>query len=300
MIEVDLVSKSFGRVHVLDEISFTVRPGVVTGFLGPNGAGKTTTMRIILGLQSPDGGRARIDGRMLRDFDSPLCEVGAFIDPDVCDRRRTADAHLRAFAATHGFSAARIDQVLEETGLSEHGFTKLGSFSQGMRQRFGLARALLGDPRVLILDEPVNGLDPDGVVWLRELLRRFAAEGRSVFLSSHLMSELALTVDHVIVLQGGQVRADAPLDRFLAAPDVRVRSNDASRLAALLGQSGGHIEPGAERDQLLVRRLTPEQIGDTAASAGIALYELRELTPSLEDAYFSLVGRELEPGRPRC
>lgn len=294
MIEVEHVSKSFGAKRALDDVSFRVRAGAVTGFLGPNGAGKTTTMRVVLGLQAPDDGRARIGGRMYQDIPDPICEVGALIDPEVCDRRRTAVTHLRAFAATHGFGSARVGEVLDAIGLSHAAYAKIGTFSQGMRQRLGLARALLGDPRVLILDEPVNGLDPDGVVWIRTLLRRFADEGRTVFLSSHLMSELALTVDHLIVVDGGRVRADAPLDHFLGAPGAVVRASDPAGLATLLAQSGGHVEPWSERGRLMVHGLTLEQIGDAAAKAGIAVYELRELETSLEDAYFSVLGREPE------
>lgn len=294
MIEVEGVSKVIGSKRVLDDVSFTVRPGLVTGFLGPNGAGKTTTMRIILGLQAPTAGHARIGGRRLRDFDDPLRQVGALIDSDAIDRRRTAYMHLRTVAATHGISDARVDEVLELTGLSSAAFTPIRRFSLGMRQRLGLARALLGRPEVLVLDEPVNGLDPEGIAWIRTLLRGFARVGRTVLVSSHLMSEMALTVDHLIVLGRGRVLADTPLQELVSDPGIELRANDLPRLAHALRLANATVEIQADTARAVVHGRSLEDVGEIAARAGVVIYELRARTRSLEDAYFELTGQAHE------
>lgn len=220
MIEVRELSKRFGAVRAVDNISFTVQPGRVTGFLGPNGAGKTTTLRMILALDTPTHGQALIDGRPYPSLEDPLREVGALLDAAAVQGGRRARDHLAWLAASNGLSRARIEQVLAITGLEAIARRAIRGFSLGMRQRLGIAAALLGDPPILLLDEPLNGLDPEGVVWLRRLLKSLAAEGRTVLVSSHLMSEMALTADHVIVLGGGHVMADQPLVEFISASEL--------------------------------------------------------------------------------
>jgi ABC-2 type transport system ATP-binding protein len=216
MIEVQGLTKKFGEVTAVDDLSFTVKPGVVTGFLGPNGAGKSTTLRAIAGLDRPDGGEIRISGRPLSEHLSAMRELGVLLDARRVHPGRTALAHLRALAATNGIGDRRVHEVIELTGIGSAAKRRAGTFSLGMSQRLGIAGALLGDPHTLILDEPINGLDPDGVIWVRQLLRQLAAEGRTVFLSSHLMSELAVTADHLIVIGRGRLLADGALDEIVA------------------------------------------------------------------------------------
>lgn len=290
MIEVTNLTKRFGDNTAVDDVSFTVRPGHVTGFLGPNGAGKTTTLRSIAGLDRPTSGSTRVNGKPLTDFDAPLRELGVLLDASYLQPGRRADAHLRAIAATHGLGRKRVNEVLELTGISEVSHRRAGNFSLGMRQRLGIAAALLGDPHTLILDEPINGLDPDGVIWVRTLLKQLAAEGRTVFLSSHLMSEMALTADHLVIIGRGRLIADAPLQQILAATHddrVIVRTPVASQLAALVAGPSVTVTSVAA-DSLEITGMSAPDVADVAAAAGLPLHELTTHATSLEDAYLSL------------
>jgi ABC-2 type transport system ATP-binding protein len=296
MIQVQRLTKRYGSTTAVDRMSFTVQPGLVTGFLGPNGAGKSTTMRMIVGLDRPTGGSVTVNGRSYAEHRAPLHEVGVLLDAKAVHGGRSARSHLRAMAATHGIGRARVDEVIELTGLGPVADKRVGGFSLGMGQRLGIASALLGDPQTLILDEPVNGLDPEGVLWVRTLARQLAAEGRTVFLSSHLMSEMALTADHIIVVGRGRVLADAPVAEVVAgarASTVRVRSPRAGHLADLLRRSGASVTstgPGA----LEVSGRTAAEIGDSAAEAGVPLHELASVEGSLEDAYLQLTADQVE------
>jgi len=296
MIEAMGLTKKYGEKTAVDGISFTVRPGVVTGFLGPNGAGKSTTMRMIVGLDRPTAGTVTVNGRPYAQHRAPLGEVGVLLDAKGVHPGRTAREHLVAQATTHGIRSRRVDHVIEITGLASVAHKRAGTFSLGMGQRLGIANALLGDPHTLILDEPVNGLDPEGVVWVRTLLRALAAEGRTVLLSSHLMSEMALTADHLIVLGRGHVIADAPLKEIVAGAQtttVRVRTPAVAALAALLRRPGTEVT-SVEADELDVTGLSAQDIADAAASAGIALYGLTPVEQSLEDAYMQLTAEAVE------
>jgi ABC-2 type transport system ATP-binding protein len=290
MIEVTNLTKRYGNVAAVDQVSFRVEPGKVTGFLGPNGAGKSTTMRVIAGLHRPTGGTATVNGRAVQDHGAPLRELGVLLDAGDLHPGRRARAHLRALAATNGIAASRVDEVMELTGIRQAGQRRAGTFSLGMRQRLGIAAALLGDPQTLILDEPINGLDPEGVIWVRTLLRFLASEGRTVFLSSHLMSEMALTADHLVIIGQGRIVADAPLSDILSGsnePYVRVRLDEPYRLVpALLNANAGVIAEGA--NQLKVRGMTAPQIALAAAIEQLDVTELATVTPSLEDAYLAL------------
>lgn len=296
MIVAENLSKSFGAKRAVADVSFTVQPGKVTGFLGPNGAGKSTTMRMIVGLDRPTGGRVTVNGRPYAQLRSPLTEVGVLLDAKAVHTGRTARNHLRAMAATHGIPRTRVDEVIELTGIGSVAGKRAGKFSLGMGQRLGIAAALLGDPHTLILDEPVNGLDPEGVRWVRQFVRHLAAEGRTVLLSSHLMSEMAQTADHVIVLGRGQVLADADLSALVRAwtsNAVLVRSPRLSDLVAAV--SGPDItvtasEPGMAE----ITGITAAVIGDLAASLGIPVHELTSRSGSLEDAYLALTGDSVE------
>lgn len=296
MIEARGLTKRYGPTTAVDDVSFTIQPGAVTGFLGPNGAGKSTTMRMIVGLQRPTAGQITIDGRPLAGHRAPLREVGALLDAGARHPGRSARSHLRALAATHHIPPRRVEEVLELTGIAQVAAKRVGGFSLGMGQRLGIAAALLGDPRVLILDEPVNGLDPDGVTWVRNLVRGLAAEGRTVFLSSHLMSEMALTADHLIVIGRGRIIAAGPVQDIIDATQgtlVRVRSPRATELSELLAAPDVTLratEPGL----IEVTGRTAEQIGDLAARSGIPLHELTPVRASLEDAYLSLTQDEVE------
>ncbi|MHA6668401.1 ABC transporter ATP-binding protein [Homoserinimonas sp. A447] len=290
MIEVTALTKKFGATTAVDDISFTVQPGRVTGFLGPNGAGKTTTLRSIAGLDRPTAGSARINGKAFAEHAAPLHELGLLLDAGNLQPGRNARAHLRAIAATHDLPRTRVEEVMELTGITEVARRRAGSFSLGMRQRLGIAAALLGDPKTLILDEPINGLDPDGVIWVRKLLRHLAAEGRTVFLSSHLMSEMSLTADHLIIIGRGQLIADAPLDEILAATSdarVTVRTPDATRLASEIAAPDVTVTTVAS-DHLEVVGLEAPEIASAASRIGARLYELTTHTTSLEEAYLSL------------
>jgi ABC-2 type transport system ATP-binding protein len=290
MIEVRELSKRYGDTVALDRVSFDVPAGVVTGFLGPNGAGKSTAMRMILGLDLPTAGSATIGGRAYRDLPAPLREVGALLDAKAVHPARTARAHLRWLARAGGIAVSRVEEVLGLVGLGDVGGRRAGGFSLGMSQRLGIAAALLGDPGTLLLDEPVNGLDPEGILWVRTLLRRLAAEGRTVVVSSHLMNEMQETADHVLVLGRGRLLADADIGEFTrrsAAGQVRVVSPDAGRLAALLAAAGGTA--AADPDgALLVTGLDAARVGDLAAEHRLRLHELIPRRASLEAAYLEL------------
>ena len=296
MIQLEHLTKRFGSKTAVDDISATIQPGKVTGFLGPNGAGKSTTMRMIMGLDRPTHGTATINGKRYAELRSPLGEVGALLDAKAVHTGRTAYNHLLAMAATHGISKRRVHEVIGLTGLESVAGKRVGGFSLGMGQRLGIAAAMLGDPATLILDEPVNGLDPEGVLWVRQFARHLAGQGRTVFLSSHLMSEMSQTADHIIVLGRGRVLADAPVDQILAGATrsaVRVRTPEVERLANAI-QGGDVTITGVEAQLIEVTGLSAAQIGDAAAGAGIALHELTPLSASLEEAYLELTQDEVE------
>jgi len=296
MIHAQALTKRYGAKTAVDDIDFTVRPGLVTGFLGPNGAGKSTTMRMIVGLDRPTHGGVTVNGRKYAEHRAPLHEVGALLDAKAIHTGRSAYNHLLAMGATHGIGKARVNEVIGMTGLESVAGKRVGGFSLGMGQRLGIAAALLGDPATLILDEPVNGLDPEGVMWVRRLARSLAAEGRTIFLSSHLMSEMALTADHLIVLGRGRIIADAPVADILAGSTrtaVRLRSPRAEQLAQLLAGPQVSIST-TEQGLLTVTGLTAEVIGDTAAGAGIPLHELTPVGASLEEAYMDLTQDDVE------
>ncbi len=296
MIEVRGLTKRYGPKTAVDNVSFTVNPGTVTGFLGPNGAGKSTTMRMIMGLDRPTTGTVTVNGRPYAEHRSPLTEVGALLDAKAVHTGRTAYNHLLAMAATHGIPTTRVREVIEMTGLESVAKKRVGGFSLGMGQRLGIASALLGDPKTLILDEPVNGLDPEGVVWVRNLARYLAGEGRTVFLSSHLMSEVALTADHILVIGRGRILADAPVAEIVAGSTqqtVRVRTPQATDLAGLL-TSGGATVASDEPGLLVVSGAQAAQIGELAATRGFVLHELTPVTSTLEEAYMALTSDAVE------
>jgi ABC-2 type transport system ATP-binding protein len=296
MIEARGLTKRYGDKLAVDDLTFRVRPGVVTGFLGPNGAGKSTTMRLILGLDAPTGGSVTVNGRPYPDHAAPLREVGALLDARSVHPGRSAYHHLLALARTSGIRRSRVDEVVEAVGLAGVARRRAGRFSLGMGQRLGIAAALLGDPATVILDEPVNGLDTEGIRWIRSLLRGLAAEGRTVFVSSHLMSEMALTAQHLIVIGRGRLIADTGMDEFIASAEgqaVRVRSTDPDALAALLQSRAA----GVSRDQdgaLTVSGLSTDQVGRLAGTAGITLLELTALQASLEEAFIDLTSGAVE------
>lgn len=296
VIHAQSLTKRYGPKTAVDGIDFSVAAGRVTGFLGPNGAGKSTTMRMIVGLDHPTAGTVTVNGRRYQDHRAPLHQVGVLLEAKAVHPGRTARDHLLAMAATHRIGAKRVDEVIGLTGLDTVARKRVRGFSLGMGQRLGLAAALLGDPATLILDEPVNGLDPEGVVWVRGLARALAAEGRTVFLSSHLMSEMAQTADHLIVLGRGRVLADAPINEILAQASgdmVRMRANDAVRLGALLSAQGAGVT-AVDDDQLAVTGIPAPRIAEIAADARIAVYELTPVTTSLEEAYMDLTRDDLE------
>lgn len=298
MIEIRDLTKRFGDKVAVDGITATIRPGIVTGFLGPNGAGKSTTMRAIVGLDRPTSGSVTVNGKRYAEHRAPLREVGALLDAKAIHTGRTAYNHLLAMAATHGIPRARVAEVIAMTGLDSVAKKRVGGFSLGMGQRLGIAAALLGDPQTLILDEPVNGLDPEGVMWVRRLTRHLASEGRTVFLSSHLMSEMAQTADHLIVLGRGRIIADAPIAEVLALAQgtaVRVRTPDIAHLEPLLVAEGATVTAAEEESDLLtVTGLAPARIGEIAAHASAILHELTPLSASLEEAYLQLTQDEVE------
>ncbi len=296
MIEVKNLSKRYGPRAAVDDLTFTARPGTVTGFLGPNGAGKSTTMRMIVGLDAPTSGTVTVNGRRYADHPAPIQEIGALLDARAVHPSRSAYNHLRVIAATTGISRRRVDEVIDLVGLRGAARKPAGSFSLGMSQRLGIATALLGDPETVLLDEPVNGLDPEGVLWIRNLLKALAAEGRTVFVSSHLMSEMALAAEHLVVIGRGRLIADVPIAEFTAracVTSVRVRSPRAAALGELLAGPEVSIT-SSERGVLEITGLSVEQIGERAVQAGICLYELSPQQASLEDVFMELTHDSVE------
>jgi ABC-2 type transport system ATP-binding protein len=294
VIEVEHLTKRYRSRAAVDDVTFAVRPGRVTGFLGPNGSGKTTTMRCVLGLARPTAGRATVLGVPYAQLDVPMRRVGALVDPRARQPGRTARSHLLALAQSNALPRRRVDEVVELVGLEAVADERVRGFSLGMGQRLGIAVALLGDPEVLLFDEPVNGLDLDGIRWVRQLLRGLAAEGRTVLVSSHLMSEMQDTADHLVVLGRGRLLADLPMAELLGARAVvRVRSPQAAVLAAALQRAGGAVDVAAD-GALEVRGLAAEQVGDVAFAVGARLHELSRVTSSLEAAYLELTGEVVE------
>jgi len=290
MIEVENLSKRYGEKLAVDGLDFVVQPGVVTGFLGPNGAGKSTTMRMIAGLDAPTAGRVRVNGREYRAAPAPMAELGILLEARAMHTGRSARHHLLALAQTNGVSRRRVDEVIGMAGLGEVAGKRVGGFSLGMGQRLGIAAALLGDPRVVVLDEPVNGLDPEGVLWVRTLLKGLAADGHTVFVSSHLMSEMALTAARLVVIGRGRLIADTTVGEFVARAGgsaVTVRTPQAARLRELL--LGPDITVTSDQPGVLhVRGLTAEQIGAAAWQARLPVFELSTQHASLEAAFMQL------------
>ncbi|MET9922100.1 ABC transporter ATP-binding protein [Streptomyces sp. NPDC006435] len=295
-IDVQQLTKEYGVNRAVDDLTFSVGPGRVTGFLGPNGAGKSTTMRLVLGLDRPTAGRATIGGRPYTTLDNPLRRVGALLDAQAAHGSRTARNHLLALAVSNGLGARRVEEVLEEAGLSEVGGARIKTFSLGMRQRLGIAAALLGDPEVVMLDEPSNGLDPEGIIWIRELMKRLAREGRTVLVSSHLMNETSSFADHLVVLGRGRLLADLPMREFLESrsrPRVRVRTTEPTRLRDILLRKG--YEPTRDGDgRWTVEGAKAGEIGALAAAEGIAVLELADEQVTLEQAYLDLTADATE------
>ncbi|MFG3122704.1 ABC transporter ATP-binding protein [Streptomyces sp. NPDC048201] len=295
-IELRDLTKEYGGRRAVDRLTVTVRPGRVTGFLGPNGAGKSTTMRLVLGLDRPTSGTATLGGRHYAELRDPLRRVGALLDANAAHGSRTAHDHLLALAVSNRLPAARVGAVLERTGLASVARRRVRTFSLGMRQRLGIAAALLGDPEVILLDEPANGLDPEGIVWVRSLLRGLAAEGRTVLVSSHLMGETAAFADHLVVLGRGRLLADTPVRDFIDArvrPRVRVRTTDADALGALLARHGHEGERAAD-GTWTVRHARGDELGHLLAEAGLPVLELAAQEASLEEAYLDLTAADAE------
>jgi ABC-2 type transport system ATP-binding protein len=297
MIEARGLSKRYGDKLAVDDLSFTVQPGVVTGFLGPNGAGKSTTMRLILGLDRPTKGLTTVNGKAYREHRAPLLEVGAILEARAIHTGRSAYTHLLALSQTHGIPRGRVDEVVALVGLQEVARKRVGTFSLGMSQRLGMAAALLGDPKTLILDEPSNGLDPEGIRWIRTLLRSLAAEGRTVFVSSHLMSEMSMMADRLIVVGRGRLIADTSVEEFvrLASGDaVRVQSPDAARLRAAVESLDGVTVEAAEDGALMINGLSCQAVGELAAASSVVLHELSPAQASLEEAFMRLTRDAVE------
>ncbi|MEU1071632.1 MULTISPECIES: ATP-binding cassette domain-containing protein [unclassified Streptomyces] len=304
-IDVQELTKEYGTTRAVDRLTFSVRPGQVTGFLGPNGAGKSTTMRLVLGLDRPTSGTAMIGGRAYAEYEEPLHHVGALLDAQAAHGSRTARNHLRVLAASNRIPARRVDEVLEEAGIASVADRRVKTFSLGMRQRLGIAAALLGDPSVLILDEPSNGLDPEGIIWIRELMRGLARQGRAVLVSSHLMNETASFADHLVVLGRGRLLADTPMKDFIDSriqPRVRVRTTEGGRLRTIL-TSRGFAPVQGEDGRWTVEGARVEDVGPIAAAEGIPILELATEEATLEQAYLDLTAGEAEfasamPGNP--
>ncbi|SHE24693.1 abc transporter [Actinomyces glycerinitolerans] len=296
LIEAVDLTKRYGSKTAVDHISFTIEPGTVTGFLGPNGAGKSTTMRLIMGLDKPTEGTVKVNGHFYQDLRAPLCQVGALLDAKGLHGSRSARAHLTQLAVSNGIPTRRVDEVLDLTGLTPVAKKRVKGFSLGMGQRLGIAAALLGDPQVLIFDEPVNGLDPEGVKWVRETCRHLADQGRTVFISSHLMSEMAQTADHLLVIGRGRILTSGPVDEVIASATndvVRVASPQAADLAAALNTAG--IDTKAPEPGVLTTTMAPAaRVGEIAAAHGIVLHELATQHASLEEAYLELTGNDVE------
>jgi len=296
MIEARGLVKRYGGTAAVDDLSFTIRPGQVTGFLGPNGAGKTTTMRLILGLDHPSAGTVTVNGQPYAQLASPMHEVGALLDAGAVHGGRTARSHLLCLAETNGIARRRVDEVLGIVGLSDVAGKRSQGFSLGMRQRLGIAAALLGDPQVLMFDEPVNGLDPEGIRWIRTLMRSLATEGRTVLVSSHLMSEMEHTADHLLVIGRGRLIADCGMAEFIARGSgqaVQVSTPQPDHLSQAVAAAGGTITP-AEDPYLEVRGLTEEQVSDLAFTHGIRLYHLAATRVSLEHAFMELTADSVD------
>jgi ABC-2 type transport system ATP-binding protein len=298
MIEASGLTKRYGRTVAVDGLSFEVRPGQVTGFLGPNGSGKSTTMRMIMGLDAPHAGRVRVNGRTYAELGWPLREVGALLEAKAFHPGRSAANHLWALAQTNDIARSRVDEVLDIVGLTNVAHKRAGTFSTGMGQRLGIAAALLGDPGVLLFDEPVNGLDPDGILWVRNLFKSLAAEGRTIFVSSHLMSEMALTADHVVVIGRGRLIAEMPTGDFVALSSkqfVRVRSPRTTELGRALIAAGASVSDDGD-GSLAVRGMAEADIGELAARSRLVLHELSPQSASLEEAYMELTAQAVEYG----
>ena len=290
------LTKDYGDKRAVDGLTFTVEPGIVTGFLGPNGSGKSTTMRLILGLDAPTAGSVTVNGKRYREHAAPLHEAGALLEARSVHTGRSAYNHLLALAQTYGIPRRRVRELIDLVGLHEVARKRAGKFSLGMGQRLGIAAALLGDPKTVMLDEPVNGLDPEGIHWVRHLLKGLAAEGRTVFVSSHLMGEMALTADHLIVVGRGRLIADTSVDEFIsrvAANVVEVRSPEATKLSRLLAGHASRIQSGAG-GLLEVHGLDAPRIGEIAAANGIVLHQLTPQQASLEEAFMALTRDEVE------
>lgn len=295
MIEAVGLTKRYGEKVAVDDLSFTVRPGTVTGFLGPNGAGKSTTMRMILGLDRPSAGHVLIDGKHYRDLHQPLRSVGALLDAKWTHPNRSARAHLRWLAKSNRLPTRRVDEVLELVGLSEVAGKRAGGFSLGMAQRLGIAAALLGDPGILLFDEPVNGLDPEGILWIRRFMQRLAAEGRTVLVSSHLLSEMALTAQDLVVIGKGRLISESSTQDFInraSENTVRVRSPQLAALRAALLDRGFTVQD--DEDALLVAGTTSDAVGEIAAADGVVLHELAPQRGSLEQAFMQITGDSVE------
>ena len=297
MIEAIGLTKRYGSTLAVDDLSFAVRPGVVTGFLGPNGAGKSTTLRMILGLDNPTSGSATIDGQPYAHLKRPLTSVGALLDANWIHPNRSARSHLRFMAAANKIDNPRVDEALDTVGLASVANKAAGKFSLGMKQRLGIAGALLGDPGVMLFDEPVNGLDPEGIHWIRNLMTGLAAKGRTVFVSSHLLSEMSQTAKHLVVIGRGRLIADCSTEEFVARAtqtSIRVRSPQLTDLASALTSNGIAVEPAD--GALLVTGVPIERVGELAAAARVVLHELALQTGSLEEAFIQLTGGAVEYG----
>jgi ABC-2 type transport system ATP-binding protein len=295
-IEVRHLTKQYGSTLAVDDLTFDINPGLVTGFIGPNGSGKTTTMRLILGLDNPTRGEVTIGGRLYRDLPAPLREVGALIDAKAVHPSRTAYHYLLTLAQSNAIAASRVDEVLGMVGMESVAGKRFGGFSLGMGQRLGIAGALLGDPPVLMFDEPLNGLDPEGIVWIRQLMRHLASEGRTVFVSSHLMNEMAVTADHLIVIGQGKLLRDEGMSDFIDSGSqhwVVVRSPQLDELSAHLVAAGATVKPGTE-DSIEVAGIDSTGIGDLASANGLTLHELATQRVSLEDAFMDLTHDTVE------
>ncbi|GAB17629.1 putative ABC transporter ATP-binding protein [Gordonia effusa NBRC 100432] len=303
MISVENLTKVYGNTVAVDHVSFDVRPGVVTGFLGPNGAGKTTTMRMMLGLDRPTDGRVTFDGQPYTKFTTPLRHVGALLDAKWVHPNRSARSHLRWLAASNGIDRGRVDQVLDMVGLSDVAGKRAGGFSLGMSQRLGLAAALIGDPAVLLFDEPVNGLDPEGIVWIRNFMKQLAAQGRTVLVSSHLLTEMSLTADHVVVIGRGRIIANCTIGEFTssARQTVRVRSPQLQQLGDTLVRGGIAVRPDNTADgtpAIVIDGASTEQVGELAAQHAITLHELSAVTASLEDVFMAMTADAVQYRAP--
>ncbi|MFB6815709.1 ATP-binding cassette domain-containing protein [Streptomyces sp. NPDC056347] len=295
-IDVQALTKLYGTKRAVDNLTFSVRPGRVTGFLGPNGAGKSTTMRLVLGLDRPTGGSATIGGQPYAELGEPLRRVGALLDAQAAHGSRTARNHLLALAVSNGIGARRVEEVLEEAGLGQVGGARIKTFSLGMRQRLGIAAALLGDPEIVMLDEPSNGLDPEGIIWIRELMKRLAREGRTVLVSSHLMNETSSFADHLVILGRGRLLADVPMQEFLdsrSRPRARVRTTESTRLRDLLTRKGFTPTQGDD-GRWTIDGAKAGEIGALAAAEGIPILELADEQATLEQAYLDLTANAAE------